>query len=147
MIETTLLSFTELSLAAFYEILALRSEVFIVEQHCFYQDLDYKDQEAMHLLMKDNNKLIAYARILPYDDGENMSFGRLVTAASHRGQGLSKRLIDLILAYLKTHHPQQAITITAQSYLCPFYERYGFIPKGEDFDMDGILHRTMVRPT
>ncbi|ASQ47096.1 putative acyltransferase [Legionella clemsonensis] len=127
-----------------YEILALRSEVFIVEQQCFYQDLDYKDQDAAHLLMIEEGKLIAYARILSYDN-RGMSFGRLVTATSHRGRGLGRQLMDTILSYLKTHYPFQPIIITAQNYLRPFYETYGFIAEGEPFDLDGIPHICMVK--
>lgn len=144
MITTTILPFASLSLDTFYEILALRSTVFILEQSCLYQDLDYKDQNAQHLLIREANRLIAYARILPYDN-ENMSFGRLITAPSHRGQGLGKKLMDLILSYLALHHPQQAIVITAQYYLESFYRGYGFIAQGAPFDLDGILHIVMVR--
>ncbi|CEK09591.1 GNAT family N-acetyltransferase [Legionella hackeliae] len=137
-------SFDELSKEALYEILALRSDVFIVEQQCFYQDLDFKDQDAQHLLMYDQGKLIAYARILAYGD-EGMSFGRLVTAASHRGLGLGKQLMDCILSYLKTHHSTQPVIITAQNYLRHFYGTYGFIAEGEPFDMDGLPHVRMVK--
>ncbi|WED43346.1 GNAT family N-acetyltransferase [Legionella cardiaca] len=144
MINLIIRSYDELSKQDLYDILALRSEIFIVEQTCFYQDLDYKDQDAQHLLMYENGKLIAYARILSYGD-EGMSFGRLVTAASHRGLGLGKQLMDSILSYLKTHHPSQPIIIIAQNYLRNFYGTYGFIAEGEPFDMDGIPHVRMVK--
>ena len=144
MIHTSISSFNELSLDSFYEILSLRSAVFIVEQQCVYQDLDFKDQQAMHLQMRENNTLIGCARILAYDD-ESMSFGRIVTAPSHRGQGLGRQLMDLILSYLQAHHPRQAITITAQHYLHDFYQQYGFRAEGMPFDMDGLLHIKMVR--
>lgn len=144
MIKTSIIPFHELGLDRFYEILALRSQVFIVEQQCVYQDLDYKDQHAQHLLVQDNNKLIAYARILPYDE-EAMSFGRLVTAPSHRGLGIGKQLMDLIVSHLHTYHPTQLIIITAQYYLHDFYRNYGFEAQGEPFDMDGILHIRMVK--
>ncbi|KTC78174.1 GNAT family N-acetyltransferase [Legionella brunensis] len=144
MINILIKSFDELSKDTLYEILALRSEIFIVEQQCFYQDLDYKDQDAKHLLAYQDNKLIAYARILSYEN-EGMSFGRLVTATSHRGLGLGKQLMDSILSYLKNHHPTEPIIITAQNYLRNFYGTYGFVAEGEPFDMDGIPHVRMVK--
>jgi ElaA protein len=137
-------SFDELSSNSLYDILALRNEVFIVEQQCPYQDLDYQDQQANHLLAYDAGKLIAYARILPYNRYE-MSFGRLITAASHRKTGLGRELMDSILIYLKNHHALKPIVITAQHYLKDFYQAYGFIPQGEPFDLDGIPHIRMVK--
>lgn len=137
-------SFDELSKNTLYDILALRNDVFIVEQRCFYQDLDYHDHDAQHLLMYEGEQLIAYARILRYGS-EGMSFGRLVTKSSHRGQRLGKQLMDNILSYLKTHHPKETIIITAQHYLKHFYETYGFIAEGKPFDMDGLPHIRMVK--
>ncbi|KTD17410.1 GNAT family N-acetyltransferase [Legionella jordanis] len=137
-------SFEELSINTLYDILALRNQVFIVEQQCVYQDLDFKDQQARHLLVYDAGKLIAYARILPFNH-KDMSFGRLVTAQSHRRFGLGKQLMASILTYLQTHFASQAIVITAQQYLQHFYQSYGFLPEGEPFDMDGILHIKMVK--
>ncbi|VEG92058.1 GNAT family N-acetyltransferase [Legionella spiritensis] len=144
MMNITILPFEALDLDTFYEILALRSNVFIVEQACFYQDLDFKDQHAMHLQIREDDRLIGYARILPYDD-HAMSFGRIVTAPSHRGQGLGKQLMEIILGFLGNHYPERPITITAQNYLHDFYQGYGFNAQGEPFDMDGIPHITMVK--
>lgn len=144
MITTTFQPFHALSIDTFYEILSLRSQVFIIEQQCVYQDLDYKDQQAIHLQLRDNEKLIGYARILAYDK-DSMSFGRIVTAPSHRGQGIGKQLMDMILSYLQTHYRQIPIRITAQSYLHDFYQHYGFIAQGCPFDMDGIPHLLMVK--
>lgn len=144
MMNIVIKTFEELNCNTLYDILALRSEVFIVEQQCVYQDLDYKDQQAQHLLVYDDGKLIAYARILPYNSQE-MSFGRLVTSTSHRGLGLGKQLMDSILSYLNVHHPSQTVVITAQHYLQQFYQTYGFKPEGKPFDMDGIPHIRMVK--
>lgn len=140
-----ILSFDEISLNLFYDILALRCQVFCVEQQSIYQDLDYKDQIAQHVIMQENQQVIAYARILPYGDGQSMSFGRLVTNVTHRKIGLGKQLMDIILSYLKTHHPEQAIIITAQYYLRNFYQEYGFEPQGDAFQMDGIPHIIMKK--
>jgi len=142
-IKTSFLPFNELSLDSFYELLALRASVFIVEQRCPYQDLDYKDQNAVHVLMQEQDRLIAYARILSLED--NMSFGRLLTAPSHRAQGLGKQLMDQILSYLKNTHPQKTILIHAQQYLASFYQSYGFQINGEPFNLDGIMHLHMEK--
>ncbi|MBA2652700.1 MAG: GNAT family N-acetyltransferase [Tatlockia sp.] len=141
---STIKPFAELTLDELHEILALRCEVFIVEQQCVYLDVDGRDKQAHHLLIHEHHKLIGYARILPFDE-ESMSFGRLLTAPSYRSKGLGKQLMETILSYLQLHHPKQVITITAQQYLQAFYEGFGFITKSAPFDMDGIPHLIMVK--
>ncbi|MDI9818486.1 MULTISPECIES: GNAT family N-acetyltransferase [unclassified Legionella] len=144
MINITIQPFNQLDNTTLYALLALRSEVFIVEQQCVFQDLDYKDQQAEHLLVHEDNKLVAYARILPYDT-QAMSFGRLATAPSHRNRGLGKQIMAHLLSHLQTHYPQQVICITAQTYLQDFYRSYGFTIKGEPFELDGIPHILMTK--
>ncbi|MDP1604251.1 MAG: GNAT family N-acetyltransferase [Legionella sp.] len=145
MITTAIVPYNDLEREELYEILALRSAVFIVEQECFFQDVDSLDKTAHHLLMRENNTLIAYARILPYEDGERMSFGRLATTPLYRGRGLGKQMMTLILDYLQQHHPEQEIVITAQCYLQKFYQHYGFDPQGNPFSLDGQPHILMVK--
>lgn len=145
MITTRVTPFNALGLKELYDVLALRCAVFIVEQQCVYPDVDYRDETALHVLMHDNQELIACARILPYGDGKSMSFGRLCTASKYRGQGLGKKMMDVISAWLEKHYPQQTVIITAQYHLQAFYQGYGFIPQNEPFDMDGIPHILMVR--
>lgn len=145
MITTTITPFNNLSVKDLHDALALRCAVFIVEQQCVYPELDYRDEGALHVLMHENNELIACARILPFDDGKSMSFGRLCTAASYRGQGLGKKMMDVISAYLKEHYSGQPVIITAQQHLQAFYQQYGFEPQNEPFDMDGIPHILMAR--
>ncbi len=60
--------FNQLSTQELYSILQLRSEVFVVEQNCVYQDLDGKDQLAYHVLGYKDLKLIAYARVFKPGD-------------------------------------------------------------------------------
>lgn len=145
MITSKILPFNDLSPKDLYDALALRCAVFIVEQECIYPDLDYRDEGALHVLMHENNELIACARILPYGDGESMSFGRLCTATKYRGTGLGKKMMTVISNYLQEHYPTQTIIITAQHHLQAFYEQYGFNPQGIPFDMDGIPHILMVK--
>lgn len=143
-IETECVPFQALSLETLYAILRLRAEVFVVEQESIYQDVDNLDQKAMHILKRNNGRLVGYARILAYDE-HAMSFGRIVTASDYRRTGLGKELMDDILSYLNGHYPQMPIAITAQNYLRAFYSQYGFAVEGEVFIMDGLPHVKMVR--
>lgn len=145
MITTTITPFNDLSVKDLHDALALRCSVFIVEQQCVYPELDYRDEGALHVLMHENNELIAYARILPFGDGKSMSFGRLCTAGRHRGRSLGKKMMEVISTYLKKHYSGQQVIISAQHHLEAFYQQYGFEPQNEPFDMDGIPHILMVR--
>lgn len=144
MIKTSIQAFPALSAGEIYDILALRNQVFIVEQQCPYLDTDYQDQTALHLQMRDNQTLAAYARLLRYDK-TTMSFGRVAVAPAYRGQGLARHMMTRILDYLQAYYPHQGITITAQHYLQTFYENYGFSARETPFDLDGILHVLMVK--
>lgn len=144
MIKASIQPFTALTPEDIYDILALRNQVFIVEQHSIYLDVDYQDQSALHLQMRDNKTLAAYARLLNYDK-KTMSFGRVIVAPAYRGQGLARHMMTLILNYLRDHYPGHDIAITAQHYLKAFYEQYGFAVKETPFDLDGILHVLMVK--
>lgn len=141
---TKITPFNQLNLAELYEILALRSAVFVVEQECIFQDIDNLDKLAIHVMIHENNKLIAYARILPFDVKGTMSFGRVITERLHRRKGVGKLLMDAVMDYLHTHHHDQAINITAQCYLEKFYQSYGFETQGSPFEMDKQPHILMV---
>lgn len=143
-----LLSFRELTVTTLYEILNLRNEVFVVEQNCVYLDTDGKDLYAKHILLKnEDGKLIGYSRILPiavsYDN--YVSIGRVVTSASVRGSGAGRLLMQESVRLCENIFPSTAIKIEAQSYLISFYESFGFKTLGEDYILDGIPHREMIR--
>ena len=142
-IKTSILSFGDLTPLSLYELLALRNDVFIVEQRCPYQDIDGKDEEALHVLMHDDKKLIAYARILAFDD--NVSFGRVLIAQSHRRLNLGKMLVNTVLHHIEIHHPNCPVVISAQLYLQHFYHAFGFTTIKEPFDLDGIPHIWMIK--
>ncbi len=111
-----------------YEILQLRSEVFVVEQDCVYQDIDFKDQKALHVFGIKNDKIIAYTRIFkPGDYFENASIGRVVVAASERKYGFGHDLMKASIKAVKIILKLIEITISAQVYLNKFYESHGFI--------------------
>jgi ElaA protein len=137
--------FDELSPHALYELLQLRSEVFVVEQQCVWLDLDNQDQAAMHLLCYQNGALVAYLRVLPANDlyPDWVSIGRIVTRQSARGLGLGKQVVAKALAYLQQENNQMPVVISAQLYLQDFYQNFGFQPEGEPYDEDGIIHTKM----
>ena len=138
--------FDQLSTNELYEILALRAEVFVVEQKCPYQDLDGKDEKGLHVLGKQNNDIVAYGRIL--DKGvsykNNAAIGRIVTHHSIRGKGYGDLLVRSAIEATKTTFPNTPIKISAQAHLEKFYNGFGFIFTGEAYLEDNIPHIGMV---
>jgi ElaA protein len=130
-----------------YDILALRQEVFVLEQNCLYTDLDYKDHHALHLLGKEGDKLVSYLRLLPENIAykEAVSIGRVATSPQARGLGLGRAAMLETLLYLKKSHTLVPIVISAQAYLIKFYESFGFQALGEQYDEDGIPHIKMQK--
>lgn len=144
--EFVIKSFKELDIHELYQILQLRSEVFVVEQDCVYQDVDFKDQKALHILGIKNNKIIAYTRIFkPGDYFENSSIGRVVVAASERKFGYGHYLMEASIKAINDNFKVHLITISAQKYLKNFYESHSFIQIGEEYLEDGIPHIRMDR--
>lgn len=138
-------SFNELSPQQLYDLIALRLEVFVVEQNCLYQDLDYKDQNATHFFCYDQKKMTAYARVLFDEDKGAISIGRVVTLQSHRKRGLSTALMKKMLAHITLHYPNQKIVISAQCYISHFYQAFGFTKTGQVYQEDGLPHIRMER--
>lgn len=127
--------------------MALRQEVFIVEQECPYLDADNKDQACWHLMgFGEDNKLEAYARLLPkgiiYQDA--VSIGRITTSPDRRGKGGGKELLEMSLKWIEELFGKGLIRIGAQSYLVEFYRRFGFISTGKEYLEDDIPHTEMV---
>ena len=141
------LPFINLSTIQLYEILHLRSEVFVVEQSCVYQDLDHKDTQVgvQHLLMLDNQQLLGYARLLPsglsYD---TPSIGRIIISPKARDKGFGRMLIQEAMARTFSLWPKVKITIGAQSHLSNMYQSFGFKEISEHYLEDGILHVDML---
>ncbi|MEL6924153.1 MAG: GNAT family N-acetyltransferase [Bacteroidota bacterium] len=139
--------FSVLSTSDLYEALALRIEVFAIEQQCIYQDADGKDYDSWHVIGKDNQgTIVAYARILPKGIAyqQYASIGRVVTRQSHRQTGLGKILMQHCMQFTSTHLPKGPIKISAQAYLIRFYEGFGFMTVGETYLEDGIPHIGMI---
>ena len=140
----TIKSFSEFSTQELYDILQLRSEVFVVEQDCVYQDLDGNDQKAIHILGYDEDQLAAYTRIFkPGNYFEECSIGRVVVSPLHRGKSYGKDIMLSSIAFAKAE-AYPSIKISAQCYLDKFYKDLGFISTGEKYLEDGIPHQAMI---
>lgn len=136
--------FSELNTTELYEILQLRSEVFVVEQDCVYQDIDFKDQKSLHIIGYKNNKIVAYTRIFkPGDYFDNASIGRVLVVASERKYGFGHELMKASITAIKKHFKVTKITVSAQKYLKKFYETHLFTQIGEEYLEDGIPHIRM----
>ena len=137
--------FSELSIEEIYNILKLRSEVFVVEQNCVYQDIDEKDQKAIHLFIEKNSEIIAYTRIFKKGDyyEENPSIGRVVVSKKERGKNLGKEIMKKSIYYVKENMDEKKIELSAQKYLDKFYKELQFYSEGEDYLEDGISHQRM----
>ena len=138
--------FNELSIQELYVILQLRSEVFVVEQNCVYQDLDNKDQDAYHVLGVLDNEIVAYARIFkPGDYFLESSIGRIVVKKEFRKFQYGYKLVENSIQFIENNLQQNTILISAQSYLTKFYNSLGFIRVGEEYLEDGIPHIKMLK--
>lgn len=142
-----LMAFEDLRVSELYEVLRLRSEVFVVEQQCLFQDIDGADQKAMHLLGVQHGELQAYARCFAAGvKFPEASFGRVLTRSSLRGTGLGHALIDQAIAAIQQVWGPQAIRIGAQIQLAGFYAKHGFADVGKTYLEDNIPHLEMLRP-
>ena len=138
--------FHQLTTQELYNILQLRSEVFVVEQNCIYQDIDGKDQKAVHIFFTENNKTIAYSRI--FNEGEyfeNPSIGRVVVEKEKRGKELGKKVMIEGEKYIKENLTNKNIEISAQKYLKEFYTNLGYKFIGNEYLEDGIPHIRMIK--
>ncbi|MEP6965655.1 MAG: GNAT family N-acetyltransferase [Polaromonas sp.] len=135
-----------LTAAELYAALQLRSEVFVVEQACVFQDMDGADDKAMHLLGTLRGQVVAYGRCLPAGNKfPEASIGRICTRDSVRGTGAGHALVEKALACLMQQWGAQAIRIGAQARLELFYRQHGFVSTGDSYIEDGIAHIEMLR--
>lgn len=158
--------FSELTVDELYEILRDRSQVFMVEQGCAYQDLDGKDERSIHIFikednqikedkrikenqinkenqLKEDNRILAYLRvIIPEEGRDTVSIGRVLTIKEARGHGLARKLMQKGIEVAKSLAP--TIEIEAQAYLKEFYESLGFIACSDVFQYEGRPHISMI---
>jgi ElaA protein len=145
-IQWKIMPFEALSNEEIYQILKLRSEVFVVEQHCVYLDIDDKDQKALHLFGIEYGKIIAYARLFkPSDYFNEASIGRVVTHIDSRAKKIGHQLMKEAIEAVNSYFGESHITISAQLYLKKFYESHGFVSVGETYLEDDIPHIRMKK--
>ena len=139
-------TFYELNNQELYEILRLRSEVFVVEQDCVYLDLDNKDQISVHVFQNEKDEIVAYTRIFKSGDYyKNPSIGRVVVSNQNRGKELGKKIMIYSIEYINKNLKGEKIELSAQKYLEKFYKDLGFYRTGEDYLEDGIPHQRMIK--
>ena len=153
--EIKIKSFAELNTTELYQLLQLRAEVFVVEQDCVYQDVDGKDQKAMHVLGYDADHLAAYTRVFNAGDYFDMaSIGRVVVSPQYRRKDYGKEIMKASMKFafadqnsrntIGFSRVEPSIKISAQVYLKKFYEDLGFKETGKRYSEDGIPHMEMV---
>jgi ElaA protein len=140
-VKVVTVGFDDLAPRTAYAVWRLRQQVFVVEQDCPYPDLDGRDLEdtTRHVVLLEDGAVIGTLRVL--DDGEWARIGRVVVAPSARGRGLAARLMDEAMAVCG----DREVRLDAQTGLTGFYEGYGFVVTGPEFDEDGVMHVPMRR--
>lgn len=139
-------SFSELSTTELYQLLALRQEIFVLEQDCPYLDADSKDIQGHHIFCVHNDKIIACSRILPKETSYKnySSIGRICCAKKYRGTKIAHKIIELSIEKLQQLYPEVPIKISAQAPLQAYYEKFGFQAIGENYLEDDIPHQAMI---
>ena len=144
--EINTYNFSSLNTDQLYRLLQLRSEVFVVEQDCVYQDIDGKDKKALHILGTVEGNIVAYTRVFkPGDYLERAAIGRVVVASDFRKRDFGKAIMQASIAAVENHFNTTAIGLSAQTYLLNFYNDLGFSALGETYLEDGIPHIYMER--
>ncbi|MBJ7879644.1 GNAT family N-acetyltransferase [Gelidibacter salicanalis] len=139
-------TFKELTIDELYAILQLRSEIFVVEQNCVYQDLDYKDQNGLHVLGYKDHKIVAYTRIFKPDDYfEHASIGRVLVKAEERHLKYGYTIMEASINEIEKRYNETKIKISAQAHLKNFYNTLGFKEIGDVYFEDGIPHIGMIK--
>ena len=145
MLEIKIKTFQELTTIELYNLLQLRSEVFVVEQDCVYQDVDNKDQKALHILGIKKKKIVAYTRLFKPGDYFNLSsIGRVVVAENERQHKYGYDIMEASIKAIEENYNTNEIKISAQCYLKRFYNNLNFKEIGEEYLEDGIPHIGML---
>jgi ElaA protein len=145
-IQWKIKAFEALTVNELYDLLKLRSEIFVVEQNCIYLDLDGKDKIALHLYGEFEGNIVAHARLFKAGISfDNASIGRVVVDAYYRDRKWGHDLMREAISGIQLHFNEGKVTIGAQLYLKKFYESHGFLQISEMYLEDGIPHIDMVR--
>lgn len=139
-------TFQELNLDELYKILQLRSEVFVVEQDCVYQDIDGKDNKAIHVMGFEGDELVAYTRCFkPGYYFDEAAIGRVIVKYKYRKYGFGHDIMKASIDNIRNLYQTKNIKLSAQQYLTRFYETHGFIQSGKGYLEDGIPHIAMIK--
>lgn len=136
--------FSALTTKEFYEIVKLRISVFVVEQTCFYQEVDQNDEQAIHTWLQEGEDIVGYTRIYTEPDG-TVTFGRVLIHPTYRGQKLGNTLLEKTMQVVAENYPDQPIVIGAQAHLVDFYGAFGFEPISDVYLEDDIPHIKMIK--
>lgn len=146
MLNIIIKSFDQLTLDELYELLQLRSAIFVVEQNCVYQDIDGKDKKALHVMGYKKEQLVAYTRVFkPNDYFEAASIGRVLVKVEERHLKYGYDIMHASITSIKERYGQTTIEISAQTYLKQFYISLGFKQVGSEYLEDGIPHIRMLK--
>lgn len=144
--EIIVKTFDSLSLKELHDLLQLRSEVFVVEQDCVYQDIDGKDENALHVMGFLNGTLAAYTRCFPPGIYfEEAAIGRVVVAKNFRGKNYGHFIMKASLDAIFDYYQSKTVKLSAQTYLESFYQSHGFEATGAEYLEDGIPHIAMIK--
>lgn len=132
-------AFDELTTLELYRLLALRTEIFVVEQNCPYQEIDGKDEQAVHYWIEDDGEIVSALRVLR--EASPVAIGRVVTKATHRGKGHSRKLMEAAIK----DFGHETLYLQAQTYVEPFYASFGFKRTSDVYQEDSIPHVDMLR--
>lgn len=137
--------FEELKVEEIYKILKIRTEVFVVEQQCAYQDCDGKDEKSYHLYLQNQGEIAGYLRILPKGVSFNeLSIGRVLVNKSYRGKGIAREMMLKALDFIEKELKETEVKISAQVYLIDFYRSLGFKETSKEYLEDNIPHIDMI---
>ena len=141
--ELVIKKFEQLTPREVYEILKIRTAVFVVEQNCPYQEVDGTDYDSLHVWLEEKGEIKAYLRAFYVgEDGKTVQMGRVLS--KERGVGLGAKIVAAGIDAVKSAMKPEKIVIEAQTYALPFYEKFGFVTSGEEFLEDGIPHTPMT---
>lgn len=139
------LPFDKLSTKEFHDIVQLRINVFVVEQNCPYPELDNKDLEVYHVFGKQNDEVVAVARLLPPNISYNeWSIGRVATSESYRKLKIGHLLMDYCHEQIEQLAGKVPVRISAQLYLEKFYQSHGYLQVSDMYLEDDIEHIEML---
>lgn len=136
--EYKIVNTQHLSTIELIDIMRERIKVFVVEQNCPYQEVDEEDENALHVMLKDQNKLVAYTRIIEREN--DISFGRVLVTEKYRKQQYGKQIVRQTIDEIKKRYKSAIIKISGQAHLQKFYESFGFECVSESYLEDGIPH-------